>query len=368
MRQTSFGSYIRSLRYQSGMTQAELADRVGVTDKAVSKWERDISWPDIAIFPKLADLLGVTLGDLLRASMIEGQPSRLMQIFQMSHDIRTPLHMILGCVDMAKAHTDDYEQLMRYLDSIRIAGEYLLRMVERAMQTTGQDGTCGDPGPGRFGGSCIDKPCNADKPEYADESGNADKPEYADESGNADKPEYADKPEAAGGAGYTGAEGNDGRGAGTEDGLEDLEQFLKRRARMPEERVVENCDFSGRRFLVAEDMELNREIAAEILKSTGAAVEFAEDGQVCVEMVENAPPGYYDLILMDIRMPRMDGVEATRRIRQLADPEKAAIPVIAMTANVYERDRKLAYDAGMNDFVEKPVFTDRLFRAIQSCL
>ena len=107
---TTFGSYIRSLRTQNGMTQAQLADRLCVTDKAVSKWERDLSYPDITLFPRLADLLGVTVDDLLRESKNGGQPSRLLQIFEMSHDIRTPLHIILGCDSppsaLPREHTD----------------------------------------------------------------------------------------------------------------------------------------------------------------------------------------------------------------------------------------------------------------------
>ena len=119
---TTFGSYIRSLRTQNGMTQAQLADRLCVTDKAVSKWERDLSYPDITLFPRLADLLGVTVDDLLRESKNGGQPSRLLQIFEMSHDIRTPLHIILGCANMASLHHEDTALLLRYLESIRISG------------------------------------------------------------------------------------------------------------------------------------------------------------------------------------------------------------------------------------------------------
>ena len=124
---TTFGSYIRSLRTQNGMTQAQLADRLCVTDKAVSKWERDLSYPDITLFPRLADLLGVTVDDLLRESKNGGQPSRLLQIFEMSHDIRTPLHIILGCANMASLHHEDTALLLRYLESIRISGEYPLK-------------------------------------------------------------------------------------------------------------------------------------------------------------------------------------------------------------------------------------------------
>ena len=124
------------------------------------------------------------------------------------------------------------------------------------------------------------------------------------------------------------------------------------------------ADFSGKRFLVAEDMEVNREIAAEYLRKTGAAVEFAEEGRRCVEMVSSAPPGHYDLILMDINMPVMDGLEATKRLRQMG----FTLPIIAMTANVGERDRRAALDAGMDAFAEKPVRVEKLFSEIAKCL
>ena len=116
-----------------------------------------------------------------------------------------------------------------------------------------------------------------------------------------------------------------------------------------------DCDFSGRRILVAEDIAINREIIGELLNRTGAEVEFAEDGQRCVEKVETHPAGYFDLILMDILMPNMDGLEATRQIRRMTDPEKASIPIIAVSANTCERDRNAAFMAGMNDFTEKPI-------------
>ena len=111
-------------------------------------------------------------------------------------------------------------------------------------------------------------------------------------------------------------------------------------------------------------------IAAVIVSviTYGAQVDFAEDGHVCLEKVAAAPAGYYDLILMDILMPGMDGVEATRRIRALADGRKARVPIVAMTANVYEKDRKAAFDAGMNAFAEKPIAVDKLFGVIRQCL
>ena len=147
MKQSTLGTYIRSLRTQNHMTQGQLAEKLNVTDKAVSKWERDLSYPDIALFPKLADILGVHVNDLLRECVDEGQPSRLVQIFEMSQDIRTPLHIILGCADMAANHYDDKELVLRYLQSIRISGEYLLKSIDCISQVMnrmqdGADNTC----------------------------------------------------------------------------------------------------------------------------------------------------------------------------------------------------------------------------------
>ena len=124
------------------------------------------------------------------------------------------------------------------------------------------------------------------------------------------------------------------------------------------------ADFSGKRFLVAEDIEVNREIAAEFLRETSAMVEFAEEGQRCVEMVSSAPTGYYDLILMDINMPVMNGLEATKRLRQMG----FTLPIIAMTANVGDRDKQAALDAGMDAFVEKPVRVEKLLSEIANSL
>ena len=116
----------------------------------------------------------------------------------------------------------------------------------------------------------------------------------------------------------------------------------------------------GRRILLAEDNALNREIAQELLTDAGIFAETAEDGAVCLEMVTRAPAGYYDAVLMDIQMPGMDGLAATKGIRALDDPAKAQIPIIAMTANAFEEDRQKAADAGMDGFAAKPVREDQL--------
>jgi len=130
----------------------------------------------------------------------------------------------------------------------------------------------------------------------------------------------------------------------------------------PEE---ENVDFSGKKILLAEDNALNAEIAASILKKMGFSVELAEDGIVCVEKIENEKNGY-DFILMDIQMPNMDGYKATRLIRQLSDRKKAEIPIIAMTANAFDEDRKKTFEVGMNGYVSKPIDAKSLKKTLAS--
>lgn len=127
-------------------------------------------------------------------------------------------------------------------------------------------------------------------------------------------------------------------------------------------------DFAGKRILLVEDNELNREIANDILEEFGFIMETAEDGDIAVEMVENSQPGHYDLILMDIQMPRMDGFQATRQIRSINDRELATIPIIAMTANAFAEDRQNAIEAGMNEHIAKPIDVPKLISVLQQML
>jgi len=297
LKQSTLGSCIRTLRVRNNMTQAQLAGIVGVTDKAVSKWERDLSYPDIFLFPMLADVLGTSVDDLLRECKEEYRRSKLVQTFEMTRDIRVPLHVILGFAEIIRNNHDDPEMLQRYLEGIRISGEYMMEIFNRMQKDRSGSGDEGDP--------------------------------LADYS-------YERK---------------------------DLDEYLMERISTGQtEQPVYH--FDGRRILVAEDMTVNREIAGEILKRTGAETEFAEDGLICLNKIKEAPAGYYDLILMDIMMPVMDGIEATRRIRHLDDPAKSCIPIIAMTTNVSEEDRSAALAAGMNGFEEKPIRIDKLFMSI----
>ena len=128
------------------------------------------------------------------------------------------------------------------------------------------------------------------------------------------------------------------------------------------------ADFRGRHVLLVEDNELNREIAVEILHEYGFLVDTAENGAIAVDKVRSSPAGRYDLVLMDIQMPVMDGYTATQRIRALNDPARAAVPIVAMTANVFEEERKRAFDCGMNAFLSKPLVIDALIAALQDIL
>lgn len=113
--------------------------------------------------------------------------------------------------------------------------------------------------------------------------------------------------------------------------------------------------FEGKRILLAEDNDLNAEITCEILNEEGFNVERAEDGEICVAMINAMEPHYYDAILMDVQMPNMNGYQATICIRELPDVAKATIPIIAMTANAFEEDKRNAYEAGMNGHIAKPI-------------
>ena len=129
-----------------------------------------------------------------------------------------------------------------------------------------------------------------------------------------------------------------------------------------------NADFKGKHILLVEDNELNREIAQEILREYGFLVDTAENGAVAVEKVSTAAPGSYDLVLMDVQMPIMDGYTATRKIRALDDPARAKLPILAMTANAFDEDRRNALESGMNGFLSKPIVIDDLVQELRKIL
>ena len=132
----------------------------------------------------------------------------------------------------------------------------------------------------------------------------------------------------------------------------------------------ETCSeiLEGKNILLAEDNDLNAEIAEVILERAGLKIERVEDGIQCVNRIMKMPASTYDMILMDIQMPQMDGYKATRVIRRLPDKDKACIPIIAMTANAFEEDKRKAIAAGMNGHIAKPIQVDKLLSTLKTIL
>ena len=126
---------------------------------------------------------------------------------------------------------------------------------------------------------------------------------------------------------------------------------------------IRRSDYSDRRVLLVEDNDLNSEIASEIIGMTGASVEIVENGREAVERIENASENWYDIVFMDVQMPVINGYEATAAIRALPG-RRGQIPIIAMTANAFEEDRKASTDAGMNGHLAKPIDVEVLYKTI----
>ncbi len=146
----------------------------------------------------------------------------------------------------------------------------------------------------------------------------------------------------------------------------------KQKAKAPEQQEAkaapvehQQYDFTGKRMLLVEDNEFNREIAQEFLEMTGATVECAENGSEAVDFFTNSESGHYDIILMDVQMPIMDGYEATRTS---AHPDASSIPILAMTANAFSEDVAAAVASGMNGHIAKPIDVATLYRLLNSHL
>lgn len=155
------------------------------------------------------------------------------------------------------------------------------------------------------------------------------------------------------------------KGAGTEFTVTFLFPIVQNPASQDETVSEETVDFFNMRILLAEDNELNQEIATEILTGYGFLVEVAENGQIAVDKLSASSPGYYNLILMDIQMPVMNGHEATRAIRRLKNPALSGITIVAMTANAFQEDEQAALDCGMNGFITKPIDVNQLIKTLK---
>lgn len=132
----------------------------------------------------------------------------------------------------------------------------------------------------------------------------------------------------------------------------------------PQQEAAPGDSLVGKRILMAEDNALNAEIAQELLNDLGVETHWVENGELCVKALAQAPAHTFDLILMDIQMPVMNGLEATVSIRELSDPEKASIPIVAMTANAFAEDRQRCLEAGMNDHLGKPIDPELLKKVL----
>ena len=147
--------------------------------------------------------------------------------------------------------------------------------------------------------------------------------------------------------------------------LDEFRQAFKKRNTKP---VQERADLKGRRILLAEDVAVNAEIMMMVLSMREIQADHAENGRIAAEMFEEHEEGYYDAVLMDMRMPEMDGLEATRRIRAMNRPDAKDIPIIALTANAFDDDVMLSMQAGLNAHLSKPVEPEVLFETLEKLI
>lgn len=249
-------------------------------------------------------------------------------LFNMSHDIRTPMNAIIGYANLATRHVNDTEKLSRYLEKIQVCGEELLSLLNNVLNLARIEN-------------------NKTEMEYT----------VSNVRENFENCITMFQQQAE----------------SKNQTLSMTEQILYPYVYMDAPHVSEIClniisnaikytnalhdknYLSGVRVLLVEDNEINREIATELLTGEGCIVETASDGVSCIDMIEKADADYYKMVLMDIQMPIMNGYDATLTIREMKDPKKAGIPIIAMTANAFAEDANKALSVGMNDHVAKPI-------------
>lgn len=371
-------------------------------------------------------------------------------LFNMSHDIRTPMNAIIGYADLASRHLDDPEKLEKYMENIQVCGQNLLMLLNNVLDLARIEN---DKTEIEYSVSDVEKDfrnCIAMFQNQADSKG-----QTLTVTAQLQHPYvYADIPHltevctnlVSNAVKYTGACGTihcditqkPGKKEGwcdtvitvADNGIGMSQEFQKHifepfeRERTSTVSKVEGSGIgmgivkklvglmggtveveskigvgstftvtipcriasqeetqakrdttssdkkglSGTKILLAEDNDLNAEIAVELLQEEGCAVDRAKDGVECVDMLEKAANGTYQLILMDIQMPVMNGYDAAKKIRRMDDLPKADIPIIAMTANAFSEDKQAALDAGMNDHVSKPINRNILVPTIQKYL
>ena len=358
-------------------------------------------------------------------------------LFNMSHDIRTPMNAIIGYADLASRHSDDPAKLKKYMENIQVCGQNLLMLLNNVLDLARIEN---DKTEMEYSVSDIEKDfrnCIAMFRNQADSKGQtltvttqlpypyiyADIPHLTEVCTNLVS--NAVKYTGAGGTIRCGVTQKPGEKEGwcdtvvtvADNGIGMSQEFQKHifepfeRERTSTVSKVEGsgigmgivkklvglmggtveveskigvgstftvtipCRISseeeaqakraadpadreslrGTRILLTEDNDLNAEIATELLQEEGCTVDRAKDGVECVDMLEKAANGTYQLILMDVQMPVMNGYDATKKIRKMDDPQKANIPIVAMTANAFSEDKQVALDAGMNDHIAKPI-------------
>lgn len=358
-------------------------------------------------------------------------------LFNMSHDIRTPMNAIIGYADLASRHSDDPAKLKKYMENIQVCGQNLLMLLNNVLDLARIEN---DKTEMEYSVSDIEKDfrnCLAMFRNQADSKGQtltvttqlpypyiyADIPHLTEVCTNLVS--NAVKYTGAGGTIRCGVTQKPGEKEGwcdtvvtvADNGIGMSQEFQKHifepferertstvskvegsgigmgivkklvglmggtveveskigvgstftvtipcRIASEEEaqakRAADPADresLRGTRILLTEDNDLNAEIATELLQEEGCTVDRAKDGVECVDMLEKAANGTYQLILMDVQMPVMNGYDATKKIRRMDDPQKANIPIVAMTANAFSEDKQVALDAGMNDHIAKPI-------------
>ena len=358
-------------------------------------------------------------------------------LFNMSHDIRTPMNAIIGYADLASRHSDDPAKLKKYMENIQVCGQNLLMLLNNVLDLARIEN---DKTEIEYSVSDIEKDfrnCIAMFRNQADSKGQtltvttqlpypyiyADIPHLTEVCTNLVS--NAVKYTGAGGTIRCGITQKPGEKEGwcdtvvtvADNGIGMSQEFQKHifepfeRERTSTVSKVEGSGIGmgivkklvelmggtveveskigvgstftvtipcriasedeiqakreinpsdqkclcGTRILLTEDNDLNAEIATELLQEEGCTVDRAKDGVECVDMLEKAANGTYQLILMDIQMPVMNGYDATKKIRRMDDPQKANIPIVAMTANAFSEDKQVALDAGMNDHIAKPI-------------
>ena len=358
-------------------------------------------------------------------------------LFNMSHDIRTPMNAIIGYADLASRHLDDTAKLKKYMENIQVCGQNLLMLLNNVLDLARIEN---DKTEMEYSVSDVEKDfrnCIAMFRNQADSKGQtlmvttqlqypyiyADIPHLTEVctnlvsnavkytgAGGTIRCDVTQKPgEKAGWCDTVVTVADNGIGMSQEFQKHIFEPFERERTstvskvegsgigmgivkklvglmngtvemesqigagskftvtipcRIASEeeaqakREINPSDkkcLCGTRILLTEDNDLNAEIATELLQEEGCTVDRAKDGVECVDMLEKAADGTYQIILMDVQMPVMNGYDAARKIRRLDDPQKANIPIIAMTANAFSEDRQMALDVGMNDHVAKPI-------------